>query len=591
MAANPVSDLPIVGYYDVQRFPQFNPSDCANWYLLPNDLGKKKVAMYPTLGRKHIRFLNQNRLIFPAESRALFKTNNYWYAVVNDFIYRIDKFFNQVEISQGKFPTIEGNVFFTSLTTGTITFAVFTDGLAIYVYREDTGSFDVVTDSNAPVNPLYIGTFGNRLVVSSANSSQFGLSEINLAGNSFNPATCFTIAGAAVFAQEDGIIGQIGVLHNTLYIFTSFTTGIWQNTPAIFSGSGAIFPFKKNTTFNFDFGISDPLSLDIDFDMMVWEARNRGGLVQFMYSSGATPKNITSKAIDILLQRNATLNATDPFTITQTEGFLYSYENTIFYRVSLGRYMNFGELDILDNAFSIEYNFDAQQWNRVIEVNGERNRVQKSIYFNNRHLVTVTGEGTIYEMSGQYYVNELRNTAQPDAQALDAYIEYPFRYERITPIIHENDYAEFLTEYVEIDFVWGDQSFIHSVNGFANTIYIADETSTDQAPVLMVEDNRPNNDPVYIIAEQGNLPQLNEPTYNAEFKPSIVLYFSNDGGMSYQSADNLEFSQLGVYQWRMRWYQLGTSRNRVYKLICVSPSPIVVLGGVMNTRRVGDAGS
>jgi hypothetical protein len=91
---------------------------------------------------------------------------------------------------------------------------------------------------------------------------------------------------------------------------------------------------------------------------------------------------------------------------------------------------------------------------------------------------------------------------------------------------------------------------------------------------------------IFVIKEATNNPELDSQTYNKLFKPHIELYFSNDGGISYFPADVREFSQLGVYQWRMRWYQLGASRNRVYKLICVSPAPIVILGGVMNKRRV-----
>ncbi len=89
-----------------------------------------------------------------------------------------------------------------------------------------------------------------------------------------------------------------------------------------------------------------------------------------------------------------------------------------------------------------------------------------------------------------------------------------------------------------------------------------------------------------MITSQGNTPGLTDLTYNYLYNPSIELWFSDDGGISFDSADVREFSQMGVYQWRMRWYQLGPSRNRVYKLICVSRVPIVVLGAVMNVRRI-----
>ena len=51
-------------------------------------------------------------------------------------------------------------------------------------------------------------------------------------------------------------------------------------------------------------------------------------------------------------------------------------------------------------------------------------------------------------------------------------------------------------------------------------------------------------------------------------------------------ADVREFSQLGQYRWRMRWYELSVSRNRCYRLVCVSSAPIVILGGVRNTKRI-----
>ena len=542
-----IADLPILGYFNRQRFPQFCPEDCANWYLIANPNGKKKLAMYPSMGRKHVNYLGQNRLIFNAQPRAVFKSKIYAYYVVNNTILRVDRFFNIIEISGASLVTFTGNVFFTYLVVNEITFACFVDGQKLYVYREDTGVFSIVTDPRAPTNPSYIVAFANRLVVSQANSAQFFLSVTNLGGLSFDPALCFSFGTGpgytSLFAQEDYIIGQMAVLNNNLYIFTDITTGIWQNTPSVFSGSGVIFPLKKNSTFSFDFGIASPLSLSVGFDMMAWEAQNSDGLVQFMWSTGQPPKNITSKAVDVLLQNNATLKAANPFLDDEVRGFLYSYENTIFYRVSLGSYVDTDIIDLNSDAFSLDYNFDAEEWARVTELNGQRNKAEKSIYFANRHLITVSGENTVYEMAGIFYANEVRNPAVSDPQAADAYLVKPFRYVRVTPTISEDDYSEFETEYVQIDFVWGDQDFIKNI--------VEDET-----------------------------------TYDTLLKPSITLYWSDDGGISFYSADNREFSALGEYSWRMRWYQLGCSRNRVYKLVCVSTAPIVILGGVMNKRRI-----
>jgi len=315
----------------------------------------------------------------------------------------------------------------------------------------------------------------------------------------------------------------------------------------------------------------------------VWVAKNKDGLFQVMYSQGGLPQKLSTKAIDVLFQTYSNAGQDNPFLALNTAGFLYQYENTIFYRLSAGNFNPTGILDQLQTSNSIEYNFDTNSWERCIESNGGRNRIQKHVFFNNKHLVTVDQDNTVYEMSGQFYDNEITNLSQPNSQANDAYISQPFRYERVTPIISEDDYSEFITDYVEIDFVFGNNTFINSETPFEDTVFIIDEAvDTSGDPIFIVTETDPN---VFVIKEGTNNPSLTSQTYNKLFKPHIELYFSDDGGISYFPADVREFSQLGVYQWRMRWYQLGASRNRVYKLICVSPAPIVILGAVMDIRR------
>ena len=205
-----VTDLPIVGYYDVQRFRQFNPADTANWYMVPSEIGKKKVAMYPTMGRQHITFQGQNKLIFDDEPRSIYKTTNYWYAIVDNKIYRIDSSYNQVEITAvQKLSTFSGNIFNTYIivgdpsVAGNTTYVCFADGVNLYIYNEVTQAFGIVTDPNLPLNPLCLATFGNRIVVSGAGSSIFVLSLINLGGLSLNLGTCFTnTSPSQLFEQE-----------------------------------------------------------------------------------------------------------------------------------------------------------------------------------------------------------------------------------------------------------------------------------------------------------------------------------------------------------------------------------------------------
>lgn len=587
----PIEELPVFCYYDIQRFTQFGSMDCANWYGVAVEAGKKKQAMYPCMGRKHVTFLNENKLIFNQEPRVIFKTINYFYVIDGTTVYAYDRNFNQQIIGS---IALTGNVWFAFLPVGNLVYAMMTDEKNIYVITENGTSVTMgtVTDPNAPGgsstggSPLYVAAFGNRFVVSVGGTPDYYLSRVNLFStvpDAGTLANCFTINGSPLFNRASGIVQQMGVLHSQLYIFTDFTTDIWANiiTQITVNGVTSEFPFKLNSSYNWDYGIADPFSLSIDFGRMVWLGKNSTGLVTFMASNGQQPDPISSQAINVLLEKGVSNPGLSPFLEETSQGFLYQWENTIFYRVSAGAYMDFGLLDVENSANAIEYNFDTQKWGRVIELNGERNRIKDHIYFNNTHLVTVSGDPAMYEMAGNIYYNELRNIGT-DPNAANAFLKYPMRYEMITPHLFLPDYSEFIDDYVEIDFVFGDQTFYQSNAPFLNTVFIVGETSTPDVPVFMVTED--GND--FIIAEGSNTPTFDDNHYNMLFKPHIELYYSDDGGITFMSADLREFSPLGAYRWRMRWYELGVSRNRCYKLVCVSSAPIVILGGVRNTRRV-----
>lgn len=583
-----IEQMPIFCYYDKQRFTQFGAMDCANWYGISVESGKKQQALYPAMGRKHINFLNENRLIFNRQPRAEFKSIHYLYVIEGSTVYYFDRFYNRHTLSIRV--ALNAPIWFATLAVGTRVYNMMTDGINIFVITEDgsTVTSEVVTDPNAPGGdttggrPLYVAAFGNRFVVSKANTPEFFLAQAFMAGDA---NTYFTdpALGAALNASASGVIGQFAVLHNQLYVMCDFITDVWANivTQITVAGVTREFPWKLNTSYNFDFGIADPNSLSVDFGMMVWLAKNANGLVSFMMSNGQAPEDISSQAVNVLLENSTNPDVLNPFQNQEVDGFLYQYENTIFYRVGAGTFFDYGELDIVDNANSIEYNFETGQWCRVIELNGERNRIQKHVYFNNQHLVIVQGDPAIYEMAGNIYHNELMNPDRASNQSADAFLKFPMRYELVTKQIYLPDYAEFEDEYVEIDFVFGNQTFFRSVAPFLNTTFIVGEDSTPDSPIYILSE-----DEKFIITEEGNTPTFDDNHYNALLKPHIELYYSDDGGETFIYVDVRPFSQLGKYRWRMRWYELGCSRNRCYKLVCVSSAPIVILGAVRNTKRV-----
>ncbi len=588
----PIEELPIYCYYNKQRFLQFGAMDCANWYGVAVDDTKKNQAMYPAMGRKHIVFQGLNQLIFTEEPRQVFKTIRFMYVIVGTQVIQYDRFFQAKPIGN---ISLGGEVWFDFLPVGNVVYALLTDETHVYVITEDGSSvtMGVVTDANTPVNPIYVAAFGNRFVVSSRDTPDFQLTQINLGGvPPVDLSKVFTIpdglgGGFALFARASGIIRQMCVLHTQLYIFNDFTTDIWANVATQITVAGVTreFPWKLNTSYNWDYGMNDAFSMAVDFGRVCWLAQNTDGLVAFMVSNGQQPEDFSTQAINVLLENSTDGDDLSPFLAENSQAFLYQYENTIFYRVSAGPYTGTDLLDDTRVANALEYNFETKTWARVIELNGERNRIQKHVYFANRHIVTVENDPAMYQMAGNIYYNETINTAQPDHQAANAFLKYPMRYELVTKQLFTPEYAEFIDDYVEIDFVFGDQTFYRTNAPFLNAQFIVTEDSTPTDPIYVVtEDSRPES-PIFVIAEDGNTPAFDDNHYFALFKPYIELFYSDDGGVTFSSADVREFSPLGQYRWRMRWYELDISRNRCYRLVCVSSAPIVILGAVRNTRR------
>src|ERR1017187_7295048 len=225
-----IREIPSWDGYDQARFIQFSPSDMANWYSVNAPTGKKQKALYPAMGRVHLNQNGQNILIYDQQPRKIFKSIDYVYIVVGSIIWQVNKTWNSQVVSIPSFTQSSGDLNFDYLpviqtpSIGIFTqhvFCMFCTGDQIFVIDEQAPSpiMTLITDPNAPKNPLFPVAFGNRFAVSSRNSTQFVLTQINM-GGICNPATVFTVSGAVVFAQEVGLIRQMCVLQNLLYIFT-----------------------------------------------------------------------------------------------------------------------------------------------------------------------------------------------------------------------------------------------------------------------------------------------------------------------------------------------------------------------------------
>ena len=151
----PIQTLPIFCYYDVQRFTQFGSMDCANWYGIQVESGKKQQALYPAMGRKHVTYLNENRLVYNTEPRDEFRTIDYLYVIDGTQVIAYDSAFNAQTIGT---IGLTGELWFAYLPVGNAVYALLTNGINVYIITEigTSVTMTVCTDPNAPTKPQYV---------------------------------------------------------------------------------------------------------------------------------------------------------------------------------------------------------------------------------------------------------------------------------------------------------------------------------------------------------------------------------------------------------------------------------------------------
>ena len=124
-----ISKLHIYSYFNRQRFAQAGSTDCANWYGVSITDGKQGQALYPAMGRRHIESLNQNRLVFDAPPRFIFRSIDFTYIIIGTKVFKVDKNFNRNEITSfGLALKPDADVWFAYLTVQTNVYCMFTDG-------------------------------------------------------------------------------------------------------------------------------------------------------------------------------------------------------------------------------------------------------------------------------------------------------------------------------------------------------------------------------------------------------------------------------------------------------------------------------
>ena len=66
-------------------------------------------------------------------------------------------------------------------------------------------------------------------------------------------------------------------------------------------------------------------------------------------------------------------------------------------------------------------------------------------------------------------------------------------------------------------------------------------------------------------------------SYNSR-DPHVMLQYSDNSGKTWSNELWTSLGKVGQYSTRLSWRRLGSSRNRVYRLVITAPVKIALLG-------------
>lgn len=102
-------------------------------------------------------------------------------------------------------------------------------------------------------------------------------------------------------------------------------------------------------------------------------------------------------------------------------------------------------------------------------------------------------------------------------------------------------------------------------------------------PIIQADQKRLRHNSFEVLFESGV--GLNDIGFGHE--PQVILYTSDDSGISFPSVRYTGLGKIGEVKTRARFLRLGMSRNRVYKVSVTDPVKVVLIGFILDTIPMG----
>jgi hypothetical protein len=350
----------MIGEYNKNEYPEFDPREIINQFVIMDPEGKNGKALFPTPG---LSLTNGTLLPGTGGCRKDYKFKNSFFVVVSDSIYRLDSSLNQSFI--GNIETQTGHVGIVSNDTQVI----FVDGVGGWVFDSTDDSFTKVVAAGFPSQPQDVRVLAGRAIVNFGGTKEVGYSDIG-DFTSWDPLNFFNMT-----AYPDITIA-IGTLNGRLFIMGERSTENWYD-----AGAPSL-PFRRENP-AYEFGCASPSSVASGFGVLVWLSKNIDGIGSVVATTGGRPIPVSTPAID------REFDSYD--SVSDAKSFVYKNE--------LGHVMYVINFTSANKSWM--YDFNTKLWFKL-ETGESRYLGNDHVYFGTKHYVVDYKEPKVYEMSNCY---------------------------------------------------------------------------------------------------------------------------------------------------------------------------------------------
>lgn len=368
--------LKIVGGTRFGRFDKISSEQTYN--MIISTAGDQK-GLVPYAAYKNIKTLAPTTT--QGNGRGIYKSSrgNIMLTVINGSVFVID--FNLDATLVGTLATSSSTVYFAENNNKQI---VINDNINLYVYNWGSAAFSIsnVTPGftidftpNGKMSfqngQLQVGSYDISSMVSSWRLSNFNdaLTWPNDAQHVGNIQTKSDIVEALVPIPGNG---------NLQVVMGKTVAELWTYT------GGALFPYTKNQTQNFDFGTLNPATIDSLDTYIVWLGANEKTGPVIMYSrNGGPSQRLSNDGLDYKFSR-----LTAP---QDAYGFLFMQDGHIIYQITF-----------LTDNLSYAYDFNENEFYTVTDETQGNHIARNVVFFNNKYYFVAFTDGNLYEFGTQF---------------------------------------------------------------------------------------------------------------------------------------------------------------------------------------------